>query len=176
MKKLLVTLLITCLPFALMAEPKVGSTLSPVVLDGNAGGLVSGGAWDSAATFKGKVTLVFYVDVDEKDLNSHAVAEFKKVKRTSEKFQSVVIINMDATWKPNSIISSLLEDSQKENPKTIYVKDMKKALVKSWNMGDDTSDIMAIGPMGEVLFARDGKLSDADIKDIMAKISAAIAK
>ncbi|MDX2471906.1 MAG: YtfJ family protein, partial [SAR324 cluster bacterium] len=129
MKKLMIALLITFLPFALMAAPKVGRILSPVVLEGSKGGLVKGGAWDSAASFKGKVTLFFYVDPDEKSLNAHAVEAFKKEKRESKKFQAVVVINMDSTWLPNSAIESSLESSQKENPNTIYIKDMKKALV-----------------------------------------------
>ena len=47
--------------------------------------------------------------------------------------QSVAVINLAATWKPNSIIGLILSSKQKEFPKTIYVEDENSKLVKNGN-------------------------------------------
>jgi len=54
----------------------------------------------------GKVYVLFYVDPDEKDTNNEASDALDREKFPSEKFQTVGIINMAATWLPNFAISS----------------------------------------------------------------------
>jgi predicted transcriptional regulator len=71
----------------------------------------------------GKGLCVFYVDPDEKDTNNEASDALDREKFPSEKFQTVGIINMAATWLPNFAISSALKDKQKRYPKTTYVRD-----------------------------------------------------
>ena len=77
----------------------------------------------SSVELQGKVDVVFYVDPDEKDTNNEASDALDREKFPSDKFQSVGIINMAATWLPNFAISSALKDKQKRYPETIYVRD-----------------------------------------------------
>ena len=160
MRRLLLSLCLL-LPLAAGAAPKVGTQLPPVVIDGDQGGLVEGGAFRSE-DLKGRIIVLFYVDPDEKDLNEPAVKALGELPKV-DAVQSVAVINLDATWLPNGVIASKLEESQKKHPRTIYVKDKEKVLVKKWNAGDDTYMIALLDETGKVLFAQDGKLNQQDI-------------
>ncbi|MBW1852734.1 MAG: transcriptional regulator, partial [Deltaproteobacteria bacterium] len=86
------------------------------------------------------------------------------------KFQSYGLINMDATWLPNFIISSSLEEKQKLYPTTIYVRDYDKVLVKEWGISDDNSDVLAFDKEGSLIFRKDGKLNAEDIQKLIKLI------
>jgi len=133
------------------------------------GGRLDGKPW-SSAELQGKVSVLFYVDPDEKDTNNDASEALNAEKFPSDKYQSFGIINMAATWKPNFAISSALKDKQKRYPKTIYVRDYKKVLVKAWNIADDSSDVLAFDKKGELIFRRDGKLTAAEIQTLIKVI------
>jgi len=170
MKRLL-TLLLLLFPLSAFAAMPVGSTPSALTLAGEDGGLVAGGEW-SSSSLKGKMTLLFYVDPDEKKLNDEATTEFKKHPKDLKKFQSVAVINMDATWLPNGAIQSSLEKKQKEFPDTIYVMDKTKKLVKEWSLGDDNNDITLLDADGKVLFSKDGELTPEEIQKLVELIGA----
>lgn len=162
LKLLLATLLATLsLNAATIGEKLVTATIS-----GDNGGLVvDDSAWSSEA-LKDKVYVMFYVDPDEKDVNEHYAAALKvekKAKRLS--FQSIAVINLAATWKPNFIIEKILKSKQKEYPDTIYVKDKASVLVKDWTLDDDASDILVFDKTGKLLFYHSGRMSNEDIKN-----------
>lgn len=158
-------LALACPSLAYAALP-VGKSPSKVVLKGDLGGKVSGGSW-SSSEIAGKPTLIFYVDPDESELNDHVSDALKKAGFNESLFHSVAIINMDATWLPNGIIQGKLEDKQKEFPRTIYVRDNEKVLVKRWGLGDDTYSISLLDASGKVLFSKDGKLSGGETKKLV---------
>ena len=85
-------------------------------------------------------------------------------------FQSVAVINMAATWLPNFAISSSISKKQKQYPRTIYVRDYQKLLVKEWNMGDDNSDVLAFDREGRLVFRKDGKLTAEEITTLIQLI------
>lgn len=109
------------LPGFLLAELPLGSLPPPVVLSGDKGGLVrDGSSWDSRS-LTGKVSVIFYVDPDERDLNEKASAALAADDALDEsrkvgKFASYVILNMAATWLPNVVLTRLIEDSQRNFP------------------------------------------------------------
>jgi YtfJ family uncharacterized protein len=140
-----------------------------VELQENLGGRLDGTVWRSDE-LKGKVHVLFYVDPDEKDTNNDASEALDKEKFPAEKFQSVAIINMAATWMPNFAISMSVEDKQKRYPRTIYVRDYKKVLVDAWKIADDSSNILAFDKQGKLIFRKDGKLSPEDIQKLIRAI------
>ncbi len=152
----------------------IGEVPKNIVIDNDNGGLVKGGAWDSSM-LKDKVYVMFYVDPDEKDVNED-FSQALKAKKYREKgdFGSIAIINMAATWKPNFAIEAILKGKQKEFPKTIYVKDKDKILVKEWELGDDASNIVIFSKNGTVLFYKSGKMDDEDMKKAFTLIEANI--
>ncbi len=133
------------------------------------GGRLDGTPW-SSAELQGKVSVLFYVDPDEKDTNNDASDALDKEKFPSEKFQAFGIINMAATWLPNFAISSALKDKQKRYPRTIYVRDYKKVLVDAWKIADDSSDVLVFDKKGALIFRKDGKLSAAEIQTLLKTI------
>jgi len=152
-----------------VASPKVGDTLPKVVLSGDKGGLVTGSTW-SSENIKGKVWTLFYVDPDRKDINEALENSIKAEKFASEKFGSIAVINMAATWLPNAIISSSIQSKQEKFPLTVYVKDMDKTLVKEWKLADDNYDVLIFDSEGKLRFYKSGTLGKGDIDTAIALI------
>ena len=148
---------------------EIGEIPPKVELKGELGGRLDGTAW-SSEELRGRVHLLFYVDPDEKDTNNDASEALDKEDFPSNKFQSVGIINMAATWLPNFAISSSLKDKQKRYPRTIYVRDYKKVLVNAWKIADDSSNVLAFDKEGKLIFRKDGKLTQEEIQTLIKAI------
>jgi uncharacterized protein len=148
---------------------EMGQTPKEVDLSGALGGRLDGSPW-SSRELSGKVSVIFYVDPDEKDLNNEASDALQKEKFPFDKYQSFAIINMDATWLPNFAISSALKEKQKRYPTAIYVRDYDKVLVKAWGIADDNSDVLAFDKQGKLVFMKYGKLTDLDIQKLIGVI------
>jgi len=164
--KLLTTLLLTAtLAFGL----EVGQMPSTITLEGDKGALVTGEPF-SSTMLRDKVYVLFYVDPDEKELNSHVSAALKAEKFDRANYGSIAVINMAATWLPNFAIASKLEKKQEEFPDTIYAKDLESVLVKEWDLKDDSSNVVLFGKDGKVLFIVKGKLSNVDVRLLISII------
>ena len=150
---------------------EMGQVPKEVVLKGDLGGRLDGSSW-SSKELKGKVHVLFYVDPDEKDLNNETSEALDKEKFPLDKFQTYGLINMDATWLPNFAISLALKEKQERYPKTIYVRDYDKVLVKEWGIADDNSDVLAFDKKGKLIFRKDGKLNAEDIQKLIQVIRA----
>ncbi len=148
---------------------EIGEIPPKVELKDKLGGRLDGTPW-SSEELRGKVHVLFYVDPDEKDTNNDASEALDKEKLPGERYQSVGVINMAATWLPNFAIASSLKDKQKRYPRTIYVRDDKKALVKTWKIADDSSNVLAFDKQGRLIFRKDGKLSAEDIQTLIKAI------
>ncbi len=148
---------------------EIGEIPPKVELKEKLGGRLDGKLW-SSEELQGKVHVVFYVDPDEKDTNNEASDALDREKFPGDKFQSVGIINMAATWLPNFAISSGLKDKQKRYPRTIYVRDYKKVLVTAWKIADDSSNVLAFDKNGRLIFRKDGKLTAEEIQMLIKVI------
>ena len=158
----LTTLLTTTLLALNLSAITVGEVPKNVTIEGDKGGLVvDGGLWNSSS-IKNKVLVMFYVDPDEKDTNSHFTKKLKEQKYDRSKFGSIAVVNLAATWKPDFIIEKILKGKQEEFPNTIYVKDKKSVLVNEWEVADDASNILIFSKNGELLFYKSGAMSDED--------------
>ena len=156
-------------PAAAWAGAELGQVPTKVELKDNLGGRLDGKPW-SSDELKGKVHVLFYVDPDEKDTNNETSEALDKEKFPAEKFQSVAIINMAATFMPNFLISSFLKEKQEKYPRTLYLRDYKKVLVQGWKLADDSSDIVAFDKSGKIIFRRDGKLTSEEIQKLLKVI------
>ena len=161
--------LLFCIIFSLHAI-QIGKKPKEITISGENGGCVKDNkAWNSNM-IQGKVFVMFYVDPDEKDKNEHFAQALKKRHFDRDKYASIAIVNMAATWKPNFIIESILESKQKEFTDTIYVKDKKSVLVNGWNLADNESDILIFDKDGKVLFYKAGKMTQDDVKKAISII------
>lgn len=154
---------------------KMGESLPAVTLKGEDGEIVKNGEPWTSASVKGKITMICYVDPDEADLNNALTARLQEEKFDLDKFQSVAIVNMASTWKPNMVISSVLKGKQEEFPHTLYVKDYKKNLIKAWGLQDDTFHVILLDKNGQLILDKAGKFSQADIEAFVQLVKAKMA-
>ena len=166
MKKIVLGLLVL-VGYAVAIE--VDKVPSSVTIKGENGGKIDGKAWNSSS-LKEKIHIVFYVDPDKREENEALSKALKKRHFDRSKYASVAIINLAATWMPNTILESKLKTKQKEFPDTIYVKDKKKVLVDKWNLADDNSDVLIFDKKGKLIYKKFGKLSAKEIKNVLALI------
>jgi len=148
-------------------ELPIGEIPPKIVLEGDLGGRLDGTPWKSEELVSGKVIVLFYVDPDESDLNNHVSDALKAENFPLDKYGSVGVANMAATWLPNFAIKIKLKSKQEKHKSTVYVKDLEKTLVKKWSLTDDNSDIILFGKDGKVLYSYDGKFSDAQVKELV---------
>ena len=166
MKKIVLSLLLST---ACLFAIETGKIPSTVVIDGKNGGAIKGGAW-SSMMLKDKVTVLFYVDPDERDANQALTQALKTKHFDRSKYRSVAIINLAASWLPNAVLEAKLKAKQKEFPDTIYVKDKHKVLVKKWKLRDDSSDILIFDKGGKLIYKKFGKLSQKEIEAVIKTI------
>ena len=140
-----------------------------VTIEKEDGGLLNEEAWNSSM-LKGKVHILFYVDPDEKDTNNEFSETLTKQDYTLDKFGTVAIVNLKATWLPNFAIASALEEKQKAYPRTTYVKDKTKYLVRNWGLRDDSSNILIFNKKGELIYNFSGKLPQNEIEKALKLI------
>ena len=155
------------LPAILLAELPIGEIPPKVILNGDLGGRLDGTEWSSEELVSRKVIVLFYVDPDESELNNHVSDALKAENYPKEKYGSIGMANMAATWLPNFAINMKLKSKQEKHKETIYVKDLDKTLVKKWGLSDDNSDVIVFGKDGSVLYSVDGKFTDAQVKEIV---------
>ncbi len=166
MKKII---LVTLLCLGMGHAIELGKVPSLVTLEEKNGGKTDGSAWNSSM-LNGKVYTLFYVDPDERELNTPLADALKARKFDRKKVNSVAIINLAATWLPNVILEAKLKEKQKKFPHTIYVKDKNKVLVNEWKLEDDNSDILIFDQKGRLIYKKFGKVSDSEIIEVIKLI------
>ena len=159
MKKII---LIVSILTSFVSAITVGEVPKEVTIENENGALVSGEPWHSSM-LKEKVYVLFYVDPDEKDTNNAFSETLKKQPYDLEKFGTVAIVNLKATWLPNFAIESALKEKQEKYPSTTYVKDKNKYLVKEWDLADDSSNILIFDKSGKLIYYFAGKMLDDEI-------------
>lgn len=140
-----------------------GKKLPNMILEGDDGGKLNGDKWTLEETLKEKkVTVIFYVDPDERDKNEDISERFDKRKFPEDKVQFLGMINYEATWAPNFVLSSALKKKQKKYPKTLYLRDYNKVGVKSWKVKDDENDVIVLDQEGTVVFHKFGYINQEE--------------
>jgi len=166
---LTVALLATLLGLPAAAQLNIGEITPTVILDGETGGRVGGGAW-SSDSLTGKVHILMYVDPDKVQVNAHVEDALAAQNFDHSKVTSVAVINMAATWKPNFAIDLLLKSKQEKFPNTLYVRDLKRVLAGAWGLVDDGYHVLVIAPDGRVIFSGADALSDLQVEQLIATI------
>ena len=167
MKTIATMIFLMIFPAMVLAELPIGEKPPKVVLKEGLGGRVDGKPWSSEELVSDKVIVLFYVDPDESELNNHVSDALKAENYPKEKYGSIGMANMAATWLPNFAINMKLKSKQEKHKETVYVKDLDKTLVKKWGLSDDNSDVIVFGKDGRVLYSVDGKFTDAQVKEIV---------
>ena len=167
MRTLAIMIIIMIFPAMVLAELPIGEIPPKVVLKGDLGGRIDGTQWSSEELVSEKVIVLFYVDPYESELNNHVSDALKAENYPKEKYGSIGMANMAATWLPNFAINMKLKSKQEKHKETVYVKDLDKTLVKKWGLSDDNSDVIVFDKDGRVLYSVDGKFTDPQVKEIV---------
>lgn len=175
MTKLLLLILSVLASTQAFAGLTLGQKPASVTIQGDDGGKLDGTPW-SSDMIKGKVWTLFYVDPDERNANEELEQSLEKEKFPRDKYGSIGIINMAASWLPNAAIASSLKDKQEKYPDTVYVKDLAKTLVAKWKLADDQYDVIVFDKQGNVVYTKDGEFKKADIDAMIAVIKANLDK
>lgn len=165
---MVVVVLVFSAPYAL-AELQVGQVPKTVMLQDEQGGHLDGRPW-SSEEIRDKVSVFFYVDPDERDLNNAASEALKAEEFPLDRYQSFAVMNMAATWLPNFAINRSLRKKQEEYPSTIYVRDNEKVLVEQWGLSDDNNCVLAFDQQGRLIFRKDGQLDEQEIATLIQAI------
>ncbi len=128
--------------------------------------------WASESEFKkGIVQIIFYVSPAQKDINELASSTLKAQNYSKEQVKSWAIINMKSSNWPNFILSSKIAASQKEFPKTTYLKDYDETLQNKWQFAPNSNDVLVIDQEGKVIFAHNGQLDNKKVAEVLGIIN-----
>ncbi|MBF0240152.1 MAG: YtfJ family protein [SAR324 cluster bacterium] len=173
-----VLLVITLVPaWCFAAKITVGEPL-PKVSVSDAGKLVLTGdnidyaKW-SSAELTGKVRTVYHLagSMGASKINEAYIEAVKTADLSHEIYQTVTVLNLDdALWGTTGIVKGKINDKKKEFPTSEFVLDADATVRKAWGLEKDSSAVIVLDKEGKVLKFKDGKLSDAEIKDFVQTI------
>ena len=166
MKKLLFLLVFSLSAYAL----QTGAVPPQVELEGENGGRHDGKEWNSN-TLVGKVHTVLYMDPDERKEAMPFLNALNSQKFDKNKYATVAIVNLAATWMPNAVLETMLSKKQKELNNTEFIFDKTKHVLKKWQLKDDASNVLIFDTKGKLLYQKSGKLFPIDVEKIMEMIS-----
>jgi predicted transcriptional regulator len=152
---------------SLPAEVNMYQTLPLISLADENGGYYNGEAWDSSI-LQGKTTLLMYVDPDENskgEVFKPSIEAFEE-ELDFRKFQILVIINLQATWKPIFMIRSFMKNKVTDFPKRTYVLDKNSVLVKKWGLTENEYNTLVIDGESKVVYSHSGIWKKDEITQI----------
>ncbi|SFP91872.1 YtfJ family protein [Hydrogenimonas thermophila] len=152
---------------------KVGEILPHIILSVKNGGLYDNRAWD-CNSLKGKWHILLYMDPDAKEEAMPFIEKLNRANLSSKRYSTIAIVNLAATWMPNSILKKMLNENQKNLNNTQFIFDQTKYLVKKWYMVDNTSNILIIDKNMKVIYKKSGKVSAQEQKKILNLIKNSI--
>ncbi|MCX6128079.1 MAG: transcriptional regulator [Proteobacteria bacterium] len=159
-------------PLKLSAAPnlELSKALPPISISDVHGGLVKDGTSWNSASMLGTLTFLVYVDPDDSELNDALIDRLHDEKFPEQVFHSVAIINLAATWKPNSIIMSVLRTKQEKFPRTTYVFDKDRFVAQNWNLTPEGYHVVLLDRDGALLYEKAGKLEKNEIEKFVELI------
>ena len=86
-------------------------------------------------------------------------------------YKTITVLNLsEANFVTHRFGANKLEESQRESPHALFVADEKGLARAAWGLKPGESAVVILDKDGTVLFAKEGKLSDAEIGQALAII------
>ena len=167
MKKILAMVLVMFLCSVLggfAAELKVGDKAPDFSLKDSKGKTYS----LHSPEFQGKVMSVFYVDPDEKDVNSHvedALLKDPGLER-NVRYKGLGITNLKASKMPNFLIKSVIKSKQ-EKTGAVILLDYDYTILNLWGLKNDTSSVVILDKDRICRYVYNGKLPAAEVDKVL---------
>ncbi|MRR15568.1 MAG: hypothetical protein EG826_03810 [Deltaproteobacteria bacterium] len=118
--------------------------------------------------FQGKVMSVFYVDPDEKDLNTHvedALLKDPGLER-NVRYKGLGITNLKATKMPNFLIKSVIKSKQDKTGAVILL-DYDYTILNLWGLKNHTSSVVILDKDRICRYVYNGKLPQAELDKVL---------
>lgn len=110
-----------------------------------------------------------------KKMNAPLMAAITGAKFPPESYQTTTIINQDdAMWGTGSFVKSSAEDSKQEFPWSSLVLDENGMVALAWDLEPENSAIIVQDKAGEILYIKEGSLSEEEIDQVLNLIKDSI--
>jgi predicted transcriptional regulator len=121
--------------------------------------------------FKGRVMSIFYVDPDEKDMNSHVEDVLLKDPGLDRKvsYKGLGITNLKATALPNFIIKGIIKSKQ-EKTGAIILLDYDYTILNLWGLKNDSSNLVILDKDRICRYIYKEKLPPEEVAKVIAII------
>jgi len=157
----------------LVAQPSDSPilNLSHIVMEGKNGSYADGGKWDSSI-LKGKITLLVYFDPDERDKGEIFMPTLEAFEQDLDfsKYQTMLIVNLEATIIPSFLIKAAIRSQMKDHPERNYIFDDKSVLVQKWGLPENEYTTLVINEESRVVFSHTGEWKEGEILVLNALI------
>ena len=161
-------------PNQLLANVTV-SDKGEITLNGND---VAYKSWSSTA-LPGKVRVIQHIAGRSaaKEKNQAMIEAIKAAHFNQAKYQTTTIINADdAVVGTGMFVKSSAEKGKKENAHSQVILDDKSAVKNAWGLREKDSVIILLDKTGKVQFVKEGKLTDDEVKEVVSRATALMAK
>ncbi|MFC0309731.1 YtfJ family protein [Gallibacterium trehalosifermentans] len=125
--------------------------------------------WNSN-TLLGKVRVLQHIAgrVSVKSINDPLMNQIKVANFPHNQYQTTTIVNVaDATLGMSSMAKSKTEKGKKAFPYTSVIVDDNGKVKSAWQLQPENSLIVVLDKQGKVQFAKEGKLSEAENKQVI---------
>ncbi|WP_100753394.1 YtfJ family protein [Vibrio salilacus] len=176
--KTLLALVIACSPsFAFAHNIAIGQPLASIEIASHGEIVLNGDqaefkTW-STQDMLGKVRVIQAIAgrSSAKAMNAPLMTAITAEEFPQQSYQTTTIINQDdAIWGTGSFVKSSAQDSKKEFPWSSMVLDEEGRAAKAWQLVEESSAIIVQDKQGQVLFVKEGVLSDQEIEQVISLI------
>lgn len=133
----------------------------------------------STDSLQGKVRCIQHLAgrSSAKEINETLMDALKAAEFPQGDYQTTTIVNLkDAVFGTSAIVAMMVEGGKKEFPWSSVVVDAKGDVQKAWQLDKESSAIVIVDRQGDVLFAKDGKLNNDEIREVIQLIEAELAE
>lgn len=133
--------------------------------------------WNSAQ-LSGKVGVVLHMAgrLSAKERNAAVIHAIERARFPADSFRVTTIVNTDDAVPGSAMfVRSSLEGSKQETPSAQFVVDEQGAVRRAWQLEAGGSAVVVVDKQGRVRFARDGALTDSEVKQVIALLQQLLA-
>ncbi|WP_428946215.1 YtfJ family protein [Pantoea sp. FN060301] len=128
--------------------------------------------WNSAQ-LPGKVRVIQHIAgrSSSKVMNAALIEAIKAAHLPRERYQTTTVVNTDdAIPGTGMFVRSSIENNKKQFPWSQFIVDDNGAAKKAWGLEDGGSAIAVLDASGNVRFAKDGALTQEEVKQVVALV------
>jgi len=126
--------------------------------------------WNSAQ-LSGKVRVIQHIAgrSSAKEANAALIEAIKAAQLPHDRYQTTTIVNTDdAIPGTGMFVRSSIESNKKQYPWSQFIVDSNGAAKQAWQLEKGGSAIVVLDKQGTVLYAKDGALTQDEVKQVMA--------